>query len=128
VWHLLFTTRERPARDIHIFVANPVLGLDPVEDARAAQRGAVVATAVDGVGDPAQSTGQVADNLDVQAGRVVFAGVELRVVVPAPAVPSTISCSSPDSSSAAGVNGRNTRASSGVITVIAREIVDRDTP
>ncbi len=67
------------------FVADPVLGLDVVEDAREAQRGAVVAAAVDGVGDPAQSTGQVADDLDVQAGRVVFAGVEFWVVVPAPA-------------------------------------------
>lgn len=40
---------------------------------------------MDGVGDPAQSTGQVADNVDVQAGRVVLAGVELWVVIPAPA-------------------------------------------
>ena len=67
------------------FVADPVLGVDPVEDAREAQRGAVVAAAVDGVGDPTQPAGQVADDLDVQAGRVVLAGVELWVVVPAPA-------------------------------------------
>jgi hypothetical protein len=64
---------------------DPVLGLDLVEDAREAQRGAVVAAALDGVGDPAQSTDQVADNVDVQAGRVVCAGVELWVVIPAPA-------------------------------------------
>ena len=34
------------------------------------------AEALDGVGDPAQSTDQVADDLDVQAGRVVLAGGE----------------------------------------------------
>jgi hypothetical protein len=55
------------------FVADPVLGIDPVQDARSAQRSAVVAAAFERVGDPAQSTDQVADNLDVQAGRVVFA-------------------------------------------------------
>jgi hypothetical protein len=48
-------------------------GLFTRQDARSAQRGAVVAAAFERVGDPAQSTDQVADNLDVQAGRVVFA-------------------------------------------------------
>ncbi|MGH3871510.1 MAG: hypothetical protein ACRDSR_08370 [Pseudonocardiaceae bacterium] len=43
-------------------------------------------------------------------------------------MPSTISCSSLGSSSAVGVNGRITRAGSGVIAVIAREIVDWDIP
>jgi len=43
-------------------------------------------------------------------------------------VPSTISCSSLGNSSAVGVNGRIIRASAGVIAVIAREIVDWDTP
>ncbi len=42
-------------------------------------------------------------------------------------VPSTISCSSLGSSSAVGVNERSTRASSGVMAVIAREIVGWDT-
>ena len=43
-------------------------------------------------------------------------------------MPSTISCSSQDRSSAAGVSGRITRASSSVIAVIAREIVDAGHP
>jgi hypothetical protein len=42
-------------------------------------------------------------------------------------VPSTIICSSRGSSSAVGVNGRSTRARSGVTAVIAREIDDWDT-
>ena len=83
VWWL-FDGSDHAEADV-AFVADPVAGVDPVEDAREAQRGAVVAATIDGVGDPAQSTGQVADNLDVQAGRVVLAGVEFWMVVPAPA-------------------------------------------
>jgi hypothetical protein len=48
------------------------VGIDPVQDACAAQCGAVVAAALDGVGDPAQPAGQGAGNLDVQACRVVL--------------------------------------------------------
>ena len=67
------------------FIADPVVGIDPVQDARTAQCGAVMAAALDGVGDPAQPAGQVADNLKVQSRGVVLAGVQLRVILPAPA-------------------------------------------
>jgi hypothetical protein len=61
------------------------LRVDSIQDARAAQRRAVVAAALDGVGDPAQPAGQVADDLEVQASGVVLARVGLRVIVSAPA-------------------------------------------
>ena len=113
------------------FVADPVVGIDPVQDARAAQRRAVVAAALDGFGDPAQLTGQVADHWEVQAGRVVLAGVELRVVFPAPAADQG---AIDDQLLVAGqfLGGRGERThrprQPGVIAVIAREIVDWDTP
>ena len=49
------------------FVTDPVLGIGSVQDARAAHRSAVVATAVDGVGDPAQPAGS--HDLEVPTGR-----------------------------------------------------------
>src|SRR5690349_10919132 len=67
------------------FVADPVAGIDLVQNARTAQRRTVVAATFDGVGDPAQPARQVADHLEVQSGGVVLAGVQLRVILPAPA-------------------------------------------
>jgi hypothetical protein len=65
------------------FVADPLSGVDAVHDARAAQGSAVVTTALVGVRDPAQPAGQITNDLDVQAGHVVLAGVELCVNLPA---------------------------------------------
>jgi len=79
------------------------------------------------LGDPAQTSSQVADNLEVHTGRVMLAGIQLRMILPA----STADQGAIDDQLLiAGqvfggwVNGRITRASSGVIAVIAREIVD----
>ena len=79
-----FSDRGNHSQAEVTFIADPVVGINPVQYARAAQRRTVVVTALDRVGDPAQPAGQVAHNL-VQAGRVVLAGVQLRVTVPAPA-------------------------------------------
>ena len=80
-----FSDRSDHAEAKIAFVADPVVGVDPVQNARTAQRRTVVAATFDGVGDPAQPARQIADNLKVQSGGVVLAGVQLRMILPAPA-------------------------------------------
>ena len=49
-----FSDRSDHAEAEIAFVADPVVGIDPVQNARTAQRRTVVAATFDGVGDPAQ--------------------------------------------------------------------------
>ena len=67
------------------FVAHPVAWVEGFRDAGELQSGGVVAAAVDRVGDPRQPAVEVAGDLDVQAGRLVLAGVQLPLTVPGPA-------------------------------------------
>ena len=78
-----FDGGEHVVADIPL-VAHPVVGLTG-QDAGFIQAVGVMATAGDRVGDPREVSGERARNLNVEARRLVLAGVQLGMCGPGPA-------------------------------------------
>jgi hypothetical protein len=67
------------------FIADPSFGVDRFQDSGLAQCVAVVAAAVDGVGDPHEDAVVQAGDLVAAAGGLVLAGAQFAVSCPGPA-------------------------------------------
>jgi hypothetical protein len=108
------------------FVAYPVAGLIGY-NAGFIQAVGVMTAAVDRVGDPREISGQRAGDLDVEARRLVLAGVQLGWAAhdqQGSKVPSTMECACGCRSSATDTYPASAVPSSGVRAVTARLIVD----
>lgn len=64
------------------FVACPVGGVEGIEDAGGVEAVDVVMAPGDGIGDPGQGSVRGGGDLDVEAGGLVFAAVQVGLIVP----------------------------------------------